>query len=154
MSLPTLRDAVAADWDNIASLLRDAGLPIAGADAHVNGFLLATRGERVVGTAALERYGDAALLRSVAVARDERGTGIGRELVAALVERARRDGIATLVLLTETAPQFFPRFGFRRVAREDVPQAVRASEEFRGACCARAAVMRLDLLEAERPSVS
>jgi amino-acid N-acetyltransferase len=142
----TFRSAAPDDWDAIARLLNDCGLPIAGADAHVDGFLLATRDGRLLGTAALERYGAAALLRSVAVAPEARGTGLGRALVDAAIARARDSGIETLVLLTETAPQFFPRFGFRPISRDDVPDAVRASEEFRGACCATAAVMRLDML--------
>lgn len=141
----TLRSAAADDWDAIARLLLDSGLPIAGADAHLDGFLLATRDSRLLGTAALERYGAAALLRSVAVIPEVRGSGLGRALVDAAIARARDSGIETLVLLTETAPQFFPRFGFLPISRDDVPDAVRASEEFRGACCANAAVMRLDL---------
>lgn len=141
----TLRSAAADDWDAIARLLLDSGLPIAGADAHLDGFLLATRDGRLLGTAALERYGAAALLRSVAVIPEVRGSGLGRALVDAAIARARDSGIETLVLLTETAPQFFPRFGFLPISRDDVPDAVRASEEFRGACCANAAVMRLDL---------
>ena len=141
----TFRPGAPDDWDAIARLLHDSGLPIAGADAHLDGFLLATRDGRLLGTAALERYGAVALLRSVAVVAEVRGTGLGRALVDAAIARARDTGIETLVLLTETAPQFFPRFGFRPISRDDVPDAVRASEEFRGACCANAAVMRLDL---------
>lgn len=141
----TFRPAAPGDWDAIARLLSDSGLPIAGADAHLDGFLLATRQDRLLGTAALERYGTAALLRSVAVVPEARGTGLGRALVDATIERARDTGIETLVLLTETAPQFFPRFGFLPISRSDVPDAVRASAEFRGACCASAVVMRLDL---------
>ena len=105
-----------------------------------------------MGTAALERYGDAALLRSVAVAADVRGTGLGRALVHAAIAHARDSGVETLVLLTETAPQFFPPFGFRPISRDEVPEAVLASEEFRGACCANASVMRLDLVEGREAS--
>ena len=141
----TFRPAAPDDWEEIARLLRDSGLPIAGADAHLDGFLLATRDGRLLGTAALERYGAAALLRSVAVSPEARGTGLGRALVDSAIARARDSGIETLVLLTETAPQFFPRFGFLTISRDDIPDGVRASEEFRGACCANATVMRLDL---------
>ena len=147
-ALTTFRPAEPDDWDAIARLLHDSGLPIAGADAHLDGFLLATRNGRLLGSAALERYGAAALLRSVAVAAEARRAGLGRALVEAAIARARDAGIETLVLLTETAPQFFPRFGFRPISRDDVPDVVRASEEFRGACCASAVVMRLDLGEA------
>ena len=47
-----------------------------------------------------------------------------------------------MYLLTTTAEGWFPRFGFERIAREEVSEAVRGSVEFGGACPATAAVMR------------
>ena len=44
--------------------------------------------------------------------------------------------------LTTTAERFFPRFGFERITRDDVPASVQASIEFREACPASATVMR------------
>lgn len=146
----SFRGATAADWPKIADHLTGAHLLLDGAEAHVSGFLLAFRGERLVGTAGLERYGEAALLRSVAVAADERGTGLGQEIVRRLLDQAHAGGIRSVALLTLTAERFFPRFGFRQVSREDVPEAVTASVEFRGACPASSTVMLLDL---SRPAV-
>ncbi|MCX5761786.1 MAG: GNAT family N-acetyltransferase, partial [Gemmatimonadetes bacterium] len=51
-------------------------------------------------------------------------------------------GIRTLWMLTTTADQWFPRFGFTVTARADVPEPVRASVEFQGACPDSAIVMR------------
>ena len=45
-------------------------------------------------------------------------------------------------LLTTTADGFFPRFGFSRITRDDVPDSVKGSVEFRSACPASAVVMR------------
>ena len=146
----SFRHAAPADWPKIADLLTGAHLPTDGAVDHLSGFLLAFRGERLVGTAALERYGETALLRSVVVAEEERGTGLGQEIVRRLLDQAHSDGITNVVLLTTTAERFFPRFGFRRVSREAVPAAAHASAEFRGACPASATVMLLDL---RRPPV-
>ncbi len=148
-----LRRATAADWPAIASLLTEAALPLAGAESRAAEFVVAERRGRVAGCAGLERYGTSALLRSVAVVPNERGQGIGIALVDAALDRARQDAIRTLVLLTTTAAPFFERFGFRIVTRDDVPHAVRASEEFRGACPASATVMRLDLA-APAPNVA
>lgn len=146
----SFRQATAADWPRIEDLLTSAHLPLDGAQQHVPDFLLAFRGERLVGSAALERYGEAALLRSVAVAEEERSTGLGQEIVRRLLDCAYADGIRTVVLLTNTAERFFPRFGFRQVDRDQVPEPVKASAEFQGACPASAAVMQLDL---SRPAV-
>ena len=71
-----------------------------------------------------------------------RGTGVGRALVEALEARCRAQGVRELVLLTETAAEWFPRFGYVRVERSNVPAAVQQSVEFRSACPASAVAMR------------
>ena len=147
----SLRGATRADWDAIAALLGACGLPLAGAEPHVEAFVVATRGDAVVGCAGLERHGTAALLRSVAVAPAARGTGLGVALVEAAVARARASGVHTLALLTTTAERFFPRFGFRVVPRAALPESLHASEELRGACPASAVAMRLDLRADDAP---
>ena len=70
-----------------------------------------------------------------------RGTGVGQQLVERLLERAVKDGIDELYLLTTTAEDYFPRFGFARTTRSAVPHAVKASAEFHGACPDSAVVM-------------
>ncbi|MFZ5815694.1 MAG: arsenic resistance N-acetyltransferase ArsN2 [Bacillota bacterium] len=146
----TFRRATTDDWTAVASLLTGAELPLDGAKEHLTGFLLAFRGEQLAGTAALERYGSTALLRSVAVAASERGTGLGQEIVRRLLDGAHQEGVSRVVLLTTTAEHFFPRFGFRPVSREEVPAEAKASVEFQGACPASSTVMMLDL---SRPPV-
>jgi len=141
----TFRPATASDWPDIAALLRAADLPLAGAESHIDGFLLAFRDGALVGTAALEHYGEVALLRSVAVTAAERGLGLGQELVRRILDRARADGVTSVVLLTTTASGFFPRFGFRKTSRAEVPAAVKVSAEFRDACPVSSTVMMLHL---------
>ncbi|HJU73587.1 MAG TPA: arsenic resistance N-acetyltransferase ArsN2 [Gemmatimonadaceae bacterium] len=143
--MTTIRSARASDLQAVTTLLQEAKLPIAGVEAHLRDFLVAEDESSIVGCAGLERYGDAALLRSVAVTPALRGTGLGQRLTAACLDMARTSGIATVVLLTETAEKFFPRFGFTVVPRTQLPQAVQASEEFRGACPDSARAMMLAL---------
>jgi len=50
-----------------------------------------------------------------------------------------------LYLLTTTAADFFPRCGFRRIARADVAPAVQQSVEFTTACPSSALVMARQL---------
>ena len=47
-----------------------------------------------------------------------------------------------LYLLTTTAEGYFPKFGFERITRAEVPPSVQASVEFATACPASAIVMR------------
>jgi amino-acid N-acetyltransferase len=71
-----------------------------------------------------------------------RGAGLGARLTEAAIADARRRELPALYLLTTTAERFFPRFGFERITRDEVPASVQASIEFRGACPASAIVMR------------
>lgn len=145
MNTGTFRQASADDWSQIAQLLRDNNLPLDGADRHLASFLLAYDGSILAGCAALERYGEVALLRSVATDKGFRGKGLGQTLVRQVLETARSEGIQTVVLLTTTAAEFFPRFGFDVIQRDEAPEAVKVSAEFRGACPDTAITMRLKL---------
>ena len=136
--------ATRADAGAMLALMARAHLPTDELVLHLDAALVAREGDRVVGSAAIEVYPDGGLLRSVAVDAEHRGTGLGNRLTAAAIEDARRRGLPALYLLTTTAERFFPRFGFERISRDDVPPSVQASIEFRGACPASATVMRLE----------
>jgi len=140
-----IRAAGPEDAAAVRRLLTDAALPLDGVPADLAHFLVAERDGTVIGAIGLEPYGDAALLRSAVVAPDVRGTGLGERLVHALLDGARTSGARELVLLTTTAEEWFPRFGFARIDRAAAPAALHASEEFRGACPASAVVMSLRL---------
>jgi amino-acid N-acetyltransferase len=133
--------ATPADLPAILDLIDASGLPRAGLDEHIPTTLVARESSRIVGTAALELYGGSALLRSVAVAAVLRGQGLGQRLTTAALELARQRGVRTVYLLTETAGDFFPKFGFKTIERKDVDAAVQVSEEFTTACPASAMVM-------------
>ncbi len=146
MSTPiTFRFARSTDWPAISNLLSAANLPLDGAHEHLADFALAARDEELIGAAALERYGDYGLLRSVAVVAAEHGRGLGAALTQQLIDRARSDGLRGIVLLTTTASDYFPRFGFTRIDRAAVPPPVQESVEFKSACPQSAVTMLLDL---------
>ena len=88
---------------------------------------------------------DGALLRSVAVDPREQGQGLGHRLTDAAIDLARTAGAPNIYLLTTTAEGFFPKFGFERIARADVPAGVRTSVEFTSVCPSSATVMRKSL---------
>jgi amino-acid N-acetyltransferase len=140
--VPVIVDRVRPeDEPAIVRLITDSGLPTAGLLDHLESAVVARLDGRIVACAALEIYADGALLRSVAVEESLRGSGLGQQVVRAALDLARQRGTTSVFLLTTTAETFFPRFGFRRVARADVPPGVRASVEFRSACPASAVAM-------------
>lgn len=145
MTTLQLVPAMPADLPAVLELLAASNLPRDGLAEHFDAAVVARDGAAVVGSAALELYGEAALLRSVAVAEGLRGQGLGRELTTAALELARARGVRRVYLLTTTAETYFPAFGFAPIARAEVEPAVQASVEFAGACPASAAVMALTL---------
>jgi len=147
-----LRRAEAADRDAILGLLGRLELPTAGVVNWLTGFWVAVQDDRLVGAAGMERYGDAGLLRSVAVAPEWQGGGVGRALVERVLDEGRAAGILEVYLLTTTAEHYFPRIGFAGVARSEVPAPLHDSEEFKGACPSSAVVMRKPLTTVENPA--
>jgi amino-acid N-acetyltransferase len=122
------------DVAGVEALLVAAGLPLDGAAEALSLGVVGRDGDRLVAASAIERYGTSGLLRSVVVAEDMRGTGLGREIVAAAEQLAREEGIGDLYLLTETAPDWFPRLGYEVVERPAAIEAVGASIEFTTVC--------------------
>ncbi len=83
----------------------------------LNRFLVAEDAGRVIGCGSnVELTPQLTELRSLAVAPEHRSTGLGRRLVAALVERARADGYDQICALT-LSESFFNRCGFVTIDR-------------------------------------
>ena len=133
--------ATVADAPAILDLLASSSLPPDGLLDHLDHAFVARCDGRVVGSAALEVYADGALLRSVAVDGAFRGQGLGHRLSHSAVNLASALNVPAVYLLTTTAEEFFPKIGFRRIARHEVPAGVQQSIEFRSVCCSSAAVM-------------
>ncbi|GAC1359239.1 MAG: hypothetical protein NVS4B8_10060 [Herpetosiphon sp.] len=139
-----IEQATTGDRASILLLLQQHELPDAGLDVGGSA-LVAREGAEVVGCVALEVYGSAGLLRSLAVDGGFRGRGIGKQLTSAVISAARGRGLTELYLLTQTAGDFFPRFGFVAVERAAVRSTIRQSVEWTSACPASALVMRVTL---------
>jgi amino-acid N-acetyltransferase len=145
LTTTTIEPMRADEREAVHSLLQSCKLPLDGFDsAHVVA-LVARDGNAIVGSAAIEFYGDAGLLRSVAVSPTYRGKALGIELTRAAIATAQSRGLTALYLLTETASRFFPKFGFVPVSRADIPVAVKTSVEFTTACPASAEAFHLSL---------
>ena len=80
--------------------------------SHAQHFIVAEENGRVIGCVHLDEYAPSlSELRSLAVARDGQGKGIGRALVVATEAFARQRGTATLFAVSNDEA-FFRRFGF------------------------------------------
>lgn len=97
---------------------------------------LAERDGEVVGTIALTDEGDdVAQLRWFLVDPSARGSGVGRRLLRALLDHARRERFARVVLWTvsglDAAARLYTDAGFRRAERHPVRQWGAELDEFR-----------------------
>ncbi|HEV7588380.1 MAG TPA: arsenic resistance N-acetyltransferase ArsN2 [Longimicrobium sp.] len=146
MSDIEIRGARAEDRDAVAGLLERTALPPDGLDHQFgDAYAVAVADGEIVGTAGVEVYGSAGLLRSVAVDPAWQGRGLGQRLTEERLRWAAARGLDTVYLLTTTAAGFFPRLGFAPVPRDEVPAEVRGSLQFAGVCPSTAAVLALRL---------
>lgn len=96
---------------------------------------------RAVAVAGVEAFGENGLLRSVAVAPECQGQGLGHVLMDEIESLSTDLGIAKLYLLTDTAESFFSKLGFQHTARERAPSSISSTREFSSICPASAAFM-------------
>lgn len=129
--LATVRPAVVADARSIMTLVNELAiqqvmLPRSPASVieNIRDFVIAEVGGEFAGCGALAiTWSDIAEVRSLAVAPAMQKHGIGRVLVDALVDDARRLGIPRLFAFTYV-PDFFAKMGFTICQHEDLPHKV------------------------------
>ncbi len=142
-----VRPATRQDMSDIRALAEELGWPLdqLGNDAYKD-FCVLYNENGFVGCVGLEVYGEAAILRSLAVKKNCRGIGYGWLLADTAVSMARHRGVRRIYLLTEHASDFFAaKLGFRIVDVSTVSHAVANSATFRTQRDSGAIAMRLDL---------
>ncbi|MDD5116680.1 MAG: N-acetyltransferase [Candidatus Omnitrophica bacterium] len=79
---------------------------------------------KIVGCAALHiSWDDLAEIKSLAVAKNKQGKGIGRDLVTACLAEAKVMGAKKIFVLTYK-PEFFKKLGFKRIKQSDLPHKI------------------------------
>ena len=140
-----IEQAQAADLPALETLLQTVGLNPVGLAEQLASTLMLRNSQDLLGCAALELYGQQALLRSVAVHPLVRGQGWGVRLTCAALAQASTCGVTAIFLLTETAADFFGALGFRPLDRSRVPSGLHRSLQWQQVCPAHATVMHLML---------
>lgn len=126
-----VRSARVSDVPGIAALVdRLAGRgeilprPIEDIYQSLREWVVAEQAGHIVGCGALViLWADLAEIRSLVVAPESQGVGIGRELVAALVDQAAGLEIPCVFALTRKS-EFFLKLGFRVAPRESLPRKI------------------------------
>ena len=68
-------------------------------------------------------WGDLAEVKSLAVASGQQSKGIGRQLVKACLDEAKKLGIKKVFVLTYV-PKYFKIFNFKRISKSQLPHKV------------------------------
>ena len=128
------------DDPRLVSLLGGAGLPTD--DLADKTFIGIVDGSgQLLACGGMERKGDVALIRSIAVSADRRKGKLGSTIVLKLLAEARNGGVQAAYLLTNSAAPFFERLGFTSIERSRVPAPIVATSQFTGTQCASAQAM-------------
>jgi len=139
------RKASRKDLPAINVLLKQVRLPVDGVLEHIDNYVVMCSREEIKGVVGLEVYGTKGLLRSLGVATEIQRKGFGNKLYAAILKEAGRLHLDEIVLLTETAENFFAVRGFEIVNRDVVEKDIQESVEFKSACPSSAICMRKKL---------
>ena len=144
----SFRKALHSDLMAIEALLQASNLPYEDCHKHLSQFLVYEEDEHIFGVGGAELYGDVALLRSIAIHPEHRGQGLGQAIFLGLKAHIQHNAIKSLYLLTNTAETYFHSLGFMQVMRENVPAAIKQTEQYSSLCPDSATVMVLDLKNA------
>lgn len=136
------RAATAADVAELRRLMVGSGLPAEDLEQHLRVFRVVERDGGLIACAAVERHGSDGYLRSVAVAAEHRGAGLGAQLTDEILGAAAAESLRAVWLMTLTADRYFALHGFARASREEAPAWLRAHPHFLTYCPAGAILMR------------
>jgi amino-acid N-acetyltransferase len=91
---------------------------------NVRDFTVMEEGGEIIACGALHLYGPhLAEVRSIAVAREHQGAGVGSKLIEALLSEARAHQTEQVCLFTR-APAFFGKLGFVAVPHQSLPDKI------------------------------
>lgn len=131
--------------EDVIALLSSEKLPTNDLPSTLKNFFVMIENEELIGVIGLEIYGSYGLLRSLAVRPDSRNQNIAGKLVEQIEKLAIAKGLKEILLLTETAPDYFSRKSYKIIARAEMPAEIQQSSEFSHVCPQSAIAMKKDL---------
>lgn len=91
---------------------------------NIRDFWVVVQNKKILGTAAVHiSWDDLVEIKSVAVDKDHQHKGWGKKLVCACIKEARSLGAKKIFVLTYK-PDFFRKFGFRKIQHSALPHKI------------------------------
>jgi len=126
------------------TLLKKNNLPTEDLDPGKQIFVV-EEGDKVIATVAVEYDYNNALLRSLSVSEEKRGSSLGSELVKFIEDYVQKQGVQTIYLLTTTASDFFSKRGYTIIDRSNIPDFIKNTSEYSVVCSSSSTLMRKEL---------
>lgn len=101
--------------------------------------------DTVIGCIGLEVYGSAGFLRSLAIDANYRSLGLGKNIIAYLIQYAHSIGLTSLHLLTTSAELLFSKLGFEKLDRSQAPDTIKSNKQFTQLCSSVAVYMMKEI---------
>ena len=139
-----IRTAEENDFPAIHELLVKDGLTTEGVNQACGSYYIA-EGKGIIGVLGVERKGRGALLRSLAVVPQMRKAKVADELMNHVLQVIKQAGCDDVYLLTNTAERYLNKFGFARIDRIKIPEALLESSALANACPASSICMSLKI---------
>lgn len=116
-----IRPATQLDQPTITRIIHDAGINPMSLDWRR--FLVAEDGGAIIGIGQVKPHGDGSReLASIAVISSRRGQGIARAIIDELLSR---ESGAVYLTCRDKLESFYTRFGFRKIAHNEMPPDLR-----------------------------
>ncbi len=135
------REAEESDIQAIRELICSSGLPSSDIDGKAQKIFVAESDGKIIAVGGIEKLGDVALIRSIAVTPAYRSSGIASNIYRLLEAYARSLEVEELYLMTESAKEYFQKLGFSEQEREAVPWDIKQTSQFSKLCPSSATVM-------------
>lgn len=91
---------------------------------NIRDFWVYSENNKIIGCCALHiSWDDLAEIKSLAVAKEKQNKGLGSKLIEACLSEAKKLGAKKVFVLTYK-PEYFQRFGFKRVKNSDLPHKI------------------------------
>ena len=133
------------DIPAITMLLKETNLPPDDLERWIDNFLVLTIDGKIEGCIGLEQWEGVGLLRSFVVSENYRSRGLGIRLYTKLIALAKDMNLSSIILLAMAASDFFEKNGFKFINRNETPESVNNSVQFKLDECESYYVMKLDL---------
>ncbi len=128
MELIIIRKAIPSDEHILKEILQKASLFSSKSNDYQKNMMVIETEDSLAGCGGVDIIEDIAILKYLYILPEYRGQGFGDGLTRALINYVDRRNIKKVYLLLGKSMDYFKRFGFKTISKEDVKEKFAAME--------------------------